>query len=112
MTNDKIVEVLQDFEIDIFYRDVSIDEVNKYNYFVYYETSMREENCKFYQNIEIVYVSENQSNTNYFEIDIINKMKSIGLKFIGAEYDSFLKDNTDGYVDTIVFTFSRPVIRK
>lgn len=112
MTNEKIVQALETFELEVFNRDFDITEVTSYNYFVYYESKIRKANCKYYQDIEVVYVSEKKSNPNYFEIDIIEKLESIGLKLNGdGEYGSFQKEGTNDFIDTLTLTFTRPVIR-
>lgn len=115
MRNEDIVKALESFNLQVFYNfDADDDnEITDYNFFSYAESTIRKVNSKFYQDIEIVYVSEKTSNNNYFEIDIINKIESLGLRLNGdGVYEHFKKANTNDFVDTITLTFTRPVIRK
>lgn len=112
MTNEKIVQALESFGYPVFYNfdDSHISSLDTWNFFSYSESTIRKVNCNYYQDIEIVFVSEKTSNPNYFEIDIIEKMESIGLKLNGdGQYEHFKKANTDDYIDTITLTFSRPI---
>jgi hypothetical protein len=110
MTNERIVQALEEFGLQVFTRDFADSEVTSYNYFVYYESKIRRVNSKYYQDVEVVYVSEKKSNPNYFEIDIIEALEKTGLKLKGdGEYGSFQKSNTDDYVDTLTLVFERPI---
>jgi hypothetical protein len=110
MTNEKIVQALEAFGLQVFTRDFADSEVKSYNYFVYYESKIRRVNSKYYQDVEVVYVSENQSNPNYFEIDVIEALEKTGLKLKGdGEYGSFQKPNTNEFVDTLALVFERPI---
>ncbi|MDD4794980.1 MAG: hypothetical protein PHG03_00240 [Bacilli bacterium] len=110
ITNEKIKLALEELGKPVFYGIVFEDEVNDFNYFLYGEASIKKIDCKYYQDIEIIYVSENISNLNFYEIDIIEKMESIGLKFKGdGAYDRIQKSKTNAWVDTLTLTFSRPI---
>ncbi len=112
MTNEEIVEALKKFKLPI-YKDIVYEEqITDYNYFFYTESKIRKSNCKFYQDISLVWVSENYSNDNYLEIDIINTIEKLGLVLNGdGVYSHFQKPNTNQYVDTLELTFTR-VIKK
>lgn len=115
MTNDKIVEALESFGYPVFYNfdDGDIATLNNWNFFSYSESAIRKSNCKYYQDIEIIFVSEKTSNPNFFEIDIIEKIEKLGLKLNGdGQYEHFRKANTNDFVDTITLTFTRPISRR
>lgn len=111
MTNEKIVETLTEkYKLPIFYRKVYEKDLKNYNYFIYGETELRKDACKYYQMIEVVWVTERGYNPGLQEIEIIATLESIGLRLSGnATYDEVQLSKTNQYLDIVTFRFSRPV---
>ena len=93
MTNEKIVEILkQKYNLPVFYRN------------------LRKDACRYYQTIEVVWVTERGYNPGLQEIDIIETLESIGLRLAeNATYDEVQISKTTQYLDIVTFHFSRPV---
>lgn len=110
MKNEDIVKTLKKFELPVYKDLVYEDQIQDYNYFYYTESKIRKLGCKYYQDVTIVWVSENYSNDNFMEIKIIDEIEKLGLKMNGdGEYNHFQKSNTNQYVDTLELTFTRPI---
>lgn len=111
MTNERIVEELEKLGYPAFKDDVLENELNNnYNYFIFTETKARVDGCRWYQDITIKWVNENVSNENYFEKDIYNSMKAIGLKLNGdITYEIQEIGDTNRYVQIVSFIFTRPI---
>ena len=112
MTNNQIVDALLIFGLPVFYNfdDNDSSDLESWNFFSYSESSIRKFQCRYYQDIEIVYVSEKTTNNNFFEIDIIEKIEGLGLRMNGdGNYQHFRKSKTNDFVDVITLTFTRPI---
>lgn len=111
MTNEKIVKILkQKYNLPVFYRKVFEKDLKNYNYFIYGETNLRKDTCRYYQTIEVVWVTERGYNPGLQEIDIIETLESIGLRLAeNATYDEVQISKTNQYLDIVTFHFSRPV---
>lgn len=111
MTDEKIVQKLEEFNYPVFKDIILEDELSKgLNYFLFTEDAARVDGCKWYQDIKIQWVNENVSNENHFEKNIYESMKEIGLKLKGdISYEILNISDTNRYIQIVSFVFTRPI---
>lgn len=109
MTNDKIVQALEErFGINVYYAEVPELEEDSYNYFYFKEDKLKKNGVKYLtQIVQVAYVSENQDDLK--EIEIIDCLESIKLHFEDADYERVQRDDTNNFVDVVMFNFTRPL---
>lgn len=105
VTNEEIVEGLEQFKLPVFYGGIDEDEIKDYNFFCYREESLEGNERYLTQEINIFYVSMNKSES--MESEIITVMRSIGLKFVRAFYDRLQVEKTNNHIDIVTFVFTR-----
>lgn len=108
MTNEKIVETLKKYGLPVFYKQVPEEQLTNYNYFIYGETNLRRSNCKWYQTIEVIFVYEYSFDKTFSDIDIVEKLESIGLKLSDdIEYDNVSISKTNKSIEIVTYHFIR-----
>ncbi len=108
MTDEKIIEKLEEFRLPIGNKRIYENELNgSYHYFIFRRGRLRNSGCgKYVRQIYIAYVYEGEQKISDYEI--INKIKGLGLNFIGMENDEIQLANTNDWLDMNTFTFERP----
>lgn len=109
MTNEKIVKALQTkFGLNVYYAEVPEQEENIYNYFYFIENKLETNGVKFLtQTVMVAYVSENEDSLK--ELEIIDCLEDIKLHFDHAEYSRVQRQDTNNFVDMVMFYFTRPL---
>lgn len=105
VTNEEIVNKLEEFNLPVFYGEIDENEIKSYNFFYYREERLKGSERYLTQEIHIFYVSMNQS--DLMESEIISALKSIRLHFDEAFYDRLKIDKTSNYVDVVTFVCTR-----
>lgn len=107
MTDEKIIEKLEEFKLPIGNKRIYENELNgSYHYFIFRRGRLRDSGCgKYVRQIYIAYVYEGEQKISDYEI--INKIKGLGLNFIGMENDEIQLANTNDWLDMNTFTFER-----
>lgn len=78
-----------------------------YNYFIFRRGGLTQNGCgRYVRRIYISYVYEGEQKIS--DYDIINKIKSLGLNFVGMDNDEFQLADTNDWIDMNTFTFERP----
>ena len=108
MSDEKIIEVLETFNLPVGNKRIYENELNgNYNYLIFRRGGLREGSCgRYVRQIYISYVYEGEQKISDFEI--INKVKQLGLNFTGTENDDFQLADTNTWIDMTTFTFERP----
>lgn len=108
MTDEKIIEALEEFDLPVGNRRIYENELDgDYNYFIFRRGRLRDSGCERYvRQIYIAYVYQGEQKISDFEI--INKIKALGLNFKGMENDDVQLANTNEWIDMNTFTFERP----
>jgi len=108
MNDEKIIEALETFELPVGNKRIYENELDgKYHYFIFRRGRLKDNGCgRYTRQIYIAYVYEGEQKISDF--DIINKIKDLGLNFVGMENDEFQLANTNDWIDMNTFTFERP----
>lgn len=108
MSDEKIIEALEEFELPVGNKRIYENELNgEYHYFIFRRGRLKDNGCERYvRQIYITYVYEGEQKFSDFEI--INKIKKLGLNFAGMENDEIQLANTNDWIDMNTFTFERP----
>lgn len=108
MTDEKIIEALEEFDLPVGNKRIYENELDgKYNYFIFRRGLLRDTGCgRYVRQLYISYVYEGEQKISDF--DIINKIKALGLNFVNMENDDFQLEKTNNWIDMNIFTFERP----
>ena len=108
MSDEKIIETLEEFDLPVGNKRIYENELNgEYHYFIFRRGRLRDNGCgRYVRQIYITYVYEGEQKFSDFEI--INKIKELGLNFEGMENDEIQLANTNDWIDMNTFTFERP----
>lgn len=107
MTDEKIIEALETFNLPVGNKRIYENELDDYNYFVFRRGGLNESGCgRYVRRIYISYIYQGEQKISDFEI--INKIKGLGLNFTGTENDDFQLADTNDWIDMNTFTFERP----
>lgn len=108
MTDEKIIEALEEFKLPVGNKRIYENELDgDYHYFIFKRGSLQDSGCgRYTRRITIAYIYEGEQKISDF--DIINKIKALGLNFEGMENDDFQLASTNDWIDMNTFTFSRP----
>lgn len=108
MTDEKIIQALEDFELPVGNKRIYENELDgEYHYFIFRRGRLRDNGCgRYVRQINITYVYEGEQKISDFEI--IDKIKGLGLNFVGMENDEIQLANINNWIDMNTFTFERP----
>lgn len=108
MTDEKIIEALEVFKLPVGNKRIYENELDgEYNYFIFRRGHLRDSGCgKYVRQIYIVYVYQGEQKIADYEI--INRIKMLGLNFVGMDSDDIQLGSTNDWVDMNTFTFERP----
>lgn len=108
MTDEKIIQALETFNLPVGNKRIYENELDgKYNYFIFRRGRLTDNGCgRYVRQIYIAYVYEGEQKIS--DYDIINKIKGLGLNFIGMDNDEIQLANTNDWLDMNTFTFERP----
>lgn len=107
MNDEKIIEALETFNLPVGNKRIYENELDDYNYFVFRRGGLTESGCgRYVRRIYISYIYQGEQKISDFEI--INKIKQLGLNFVGTENDDFQLADTNDWIDMNTFTFERP----
>lgn len=107
MTDEKIVEALQTFNLPIGDKRIYENEVEDYNYFIIRKGRLARNNCASYtRTIKIIYVYEGEQKIS--DKQIIEAIEGTRLNFKDMEPDDFRVANTNKWVDMNTYVFERP----
>ncbi|SHJ64123.1 hypothetical protein SAMN05444401_3545 [Clostridium amylolyticum] len=111
VSDEKIIEAFEGYRgLNIYHAEIPEEKKEDYNYFYYIEDGIIPGNVKYLtQELIIFYVSKNQS--EYGESEIIDKIESIGLNFVRADYDRLQLGETNQFIDVIAFRCTRKMKR-
>ena len=108
MTDEKIIEALETFDIPVGNKRMYENELDgKYHYFIFRRARLNSSGCgRYTRKIAVVYVYEGEQKISDFSV--INKMEELGLNFEGMDNDEIQLASTNDWIDMNTYTFSRP----
>lgn len=107
MTDKKIVEVAESFNLPVGDKRIYENEVSDYNYIIIRKSRLSKNNCNSYtRTIEIIYVYDGEQSIT--DGEIISAFENLRLNFQYMDHDDFQAGNTNKWVDSNTYVFERP----
>jgi hypothetical protein len=109
-----ITNLTANFNLPIFEDEISEDEITQTsNYFLVVYGDMHSTNSErqMYQEVYVVYVSENNPDVEETTVDIVSTIVKVkGFTFNRTVKERLQKDDTDAYVDQVTIIFKRKLL--
>ncbi len=107
MTDEQIINKLEEFEIPVGNRRIYENELEDYNYFIFRRGRLIENGCgRYVRQIQIIYAYTGEQKISDYAI--INKIKELNLNFVGMDSDDVQIADTNDWIDINTYTFERP----
>lgn len=106
MTDEKIIEALEEFGLPVGNKRIYENELKDYNYIIFRRGRLLGNCDRYVRQIQIVYAYSGEQKISDFEI--IKKIKELGLNFTGMDSDDVQVADTNDWIDINTYTFERP----
>lgn len=107
MSDDKIIEIAESFDLPVGSQRIYENELENYNYIIVRKGRLTKNSCNSYTRIiEIIYVYEGEQSIS--DSQIIKAFEDIRLNFKYMEPDDFRVGETNTWVDMNTYIFERP----
>lgn len=107
MSDEKIIEKLEELGLPVGNKRIYENELDNYNYFIFRRGRLTGDNCdRYVRQIQVIYAYTGEQTISDFAI--INKMKELNLNFVGMDSDDVQIADTNDWIDLNIYTFERP----